>query len=51
MVSSNGITVNANSVSSSYTIDAGFNGLSAGPVTVNSGVTVSIANGSRWTVF
>jgi hypothetical protein len=51
MVSSNGITVNANSVSSSYTIDTGFNGLSAGPVTVNSGVTVSIANGSRWTVF
>ena len=46
----NGIFVNANTVSTSYTIASGYNGLSAGPVTVNSGVTVTISSGSVWTV-
>jgi hypothetical protein len=50
MVSSNGITVNAQAVSSSYTIATGYNGFSAGPVSVNSGVTVTIADGSLWVV-
>ena len=50
MVSSNGITVNANTIAANYTVDTGFNGLSAGPVTVNSGITVTVASGSAWTV-
>jgi hypothetical protein len=50
MVSSNGITVNANTIAANYTVDTGFNGLSAGPVTVNSGITVTVASGSVWTV-
>jgi hypothetical protein len=50
MVSSNGITVNANTVAADYTIDAANNGLSAGPVTVNSGITVTISSGSTWVV-
>jgi len=50
MVSSNGITVNAQAVSSSYTIATGYNGFSAGTVSVNSGVTVTIADGSLWVV-
>lgn len=50
MVSSNGIFVNANTIAANYTVDTGFNGLSAGPVTVNSGITVTVASGSVWTV-
>ena len=49
-VSSNGIQINANTVATSYTIAAGNNGLSAGPVSVNTGVTVTISTGSTWTV-
>lgn len=49
-VALNGILVNATTVSSNYTVDTGFNGLSAGPVTVNGGVTVTVASGSVWTV-
>lgn len=49
-VASNGILVNANAVAADYTIASGYNGLSAGPVTVNSGITVTISSGSNWTV-
>jgi hypothetical protein len=50
LVASNGIVVNSQTVSADYTIAAGNNGLSAGTVSVNSGVTVTIATGSVWTV-
>jgi len=49
-VALNGIFVNANTIAANYTVDTGFNGLSAGPVTVNGGVTVTVASGSVWTV-
>jgi len=49
-VSNNGIQINANTVATSYTIATGNNGLSAGPVSVNTGVTVTISSGSTWTV-
>jgi hypothetical protein len=49
-VSSNGIQVNANTVATSYTIPTGSNGLSAGPVSVNSGITVTIPSGSTWVI-
>ena len=47
---SNGIMINATTVSADYTIPNNYNGLSGGPVTVNSGVTVTIPSGSTWTV-
>jgi len=47
---SNGIVVNSATISSDYTIATGDNGMSAGPVSVNSGVTVTISSGSTWTV-
>jgi hypothetical protein len=47
---SNGIVVNSATVSSNYTIAAGDNGMSAGPVAVNSGITVTVSSGSVWTV-
>jgi hypothetical protein len=50
MVSSNGITVNANTIAADYTIAATNNGMSAGPVTVNSGITVTVSSGSTWVV-
>jgi hypothetical protein len=49
-VSSNGIQINTNTVATSYTIATGNNGLSAGPVSVNSGVVVTISTGSTWVV-
>lgn len=47
---SNGIVVNSATISSDYTISTGDNGMSAGPVSVNSGVTVTVSSGSVWTV-
>lgn len=47
---SNGIVVNSATISSDYTIATGDNGMSAGPVSVDSGVTVTVSSGSVWTV-
>ena len=47
---SNGIVVNSQTVSADYTIASGDNGGSFGPVTVNSGITVTVSSGSTWTV-
>jgi len=49
-VAQNGIFVNAQTIDTNYTIGAGFNGMSAGPVTVDSGITVTVSSGSVWTV-
>jgi len=50
VVASNGIFVNSQTVSTNYTIAAGNSGMSAGIITVASGVTVTLASGSRWVV-
>lgn len=49
-IATNGIMLNANTIATSYTIAATNNGLSAGPVTVNSGITVTVSSGAVWTV-
>ena len=49
-VASNGIFVNSTTVSANYTIASGYNGYSVGPVTVNSGVTVTISSGQLWLI-
>jgi hypothetical protein len=46
----NGIVVNSQTVSADYTIAAGNNAMSAGPVSVASGITVTVSSGSRWVV-
>lgn len=46
----NGIFVNATTVSANYTIAAGYNGLSVGPMTIASGVVVTVTSGQIWTV-
>jgi hypothetical protein len=49
-VASNGLVVNSNTVSTSYSIPSGSSALSAGPITVSGGATVTIPSGSRWVV-
>ena len=41
---------NAQAVTSSYTITTNKSAMSAGPVTLNSSVTVTIPSGSRWVI-
>ena len=44
------ILTNKDIASVNYTITTGENGLSVGPITVNSGVTITISSGQRWVV-
>ena len=44
------IQVNKTTASVSYTIPTGSNGLTVGPVTVASGVSITVATGQRWIV-
>ena len=41
---------NTNTISADYTITANHNGMTAGPITINSGVTVTVPAGSTWTI-
>lgn len=41
---------NVQTVSASYSITTGTNAMSAGPITIADGVTVSIPDGSAWTI-
>lgn len=50
LIANNGIVVNNQVIASNYTIDVGYNASSTGPVTVGSGVIVTVASGSRWVV-
>jgi len=50
MEASNGIMANATTVTADYSLPANYNALSAGPVSVAPGVTVTIPTGSVWTV-
>jgi len=44
------ITFNADSVSTNQTISSGTNGFSVGPVTIQSGYSVTVASGQRWVI-
>jgi hypothetical protein len=46
-VATNGIMVNATTMTQDYTIATGTNGLSVGPFTIDSGVTLTIDSGQR----
>jgi hypothetical protein len=41
---------NAQTISANYTITTGKNAMTAGPITINNGVTVTVPNGSVWSV-
>lgn len=53
VVKSNGtsaIWANSNTISVNATIPTNYNGVSAGPITINSGITVTVPSGSVWTI-
>jgi len=50
VVASNGLVVNSNTVATSYSIPSGSSAMSAGPMSVSGGVTVTVPSGSRWVV-
>tara|TARA_R110002074_G_scaffold96910_2_gene210446 strand:- start:199 stop:2844 length:2646 start_codon:yes stop_codon:yes gene_type:complete len=41
---------NSQTVTADYTLTAGKNAMSAGPITVNAGVTVTVPSGAAWTI-
>lgn len=49
-IASNGLVVNSNTVTANYSIPSGSSAMSAGPMTVNGGITVTVPSGSRWVV-
>jgi hypothetical protein len=44
------IKLNGQLISSNYTIPVGYNGISAGPITIDDGVTVTVSDGSAWSI-
>jgi len=44
------VKLNAQTISSNLSIPSGYNGMSAGPLTVSDGVIVTIADGSAWSI-
>ena len=41
---------NAQAVDANKTISNGYNAMSAGPITINSGITVTVGSGENWTI-
>ena len=50
MASSQGISFNSNTISVNTSIPSNYNGISAGPVTVNASIVVTVPAGSRWVI-
>jgi hypothetical protein len=44
------IKMNTQTISANYAIPSGYNGMSAGPITIAAGVTVTIPTGSSWSI-
>lgn len=51
MASSNGIVLNKLTVATTFSIPSGYSAMSVGPITINSGVSVTVPSGSKWVVF
>jgi hypothetical protein len=50
VLANNGLTVNNNTVTVTISIPTGYSASSVGPITVSSGITVTVPSGSRWVV-
>ena len=50
LVANNGLMVNSANVTSSYTIPAKYNAMSAGPISIANGVVITITAGQRWII-
>jgi len=44
------ISYNSTTISTNQTVSSGNNGFSVGPMTINSGITVTVTSGQRWVV-
>jgi hypothetical protein len=49
-VTTKGLYEMANTISANYSITAGNNAVSTGPLSINSGITVTVPTGSNWVV-
>lgn len=49
-ITAQGLYENANTISANYTIGTGNNAVSAGPITINSGIVVTVPSGSTWVI-
>jgi len=47
---SNGVLLNANTVGTNLTFPANYNGISASPITVADGITVTVPSGANWVI-
>ena len=45
-----GVIENAKTISSNYTVSTDYNAMSAGPISVSNGVSVTVPSGSSWTI-
>jgi hypothetical protein len=45
-----GIFLNANVITMSYTLPPGYNGITGGPITIENSAVVTIPDGQRWTI-
>ena len=50
VTASGGLFVNSNTITADYTVATGYNAMSTGPITIASGITVTVSAGSRWAV-
>ena len=50
MSATNGIFVNNGTVGANYSVPTGYNAMSAGPVTISGGVSVTVPASSKWVV-
>ena len=47
----NGMFINNSTIGTNYTVPTGYNAMSVSPVTVASGITVTVPSGQRWVIF
>ena len=45
-----GVIENSNTISANYTVSSNYNAMSAGPMSISSGVSVTVPSGSAWTI-
>ena len=50
VVATSGMLVHSNIINANYTLDAKYNAVSAGPISIANGVVVTVSSGSIWTV-
>ena len=50
LIASNGIILNSKAIGTTFSIPSADNAMSVGPVTIASGVTITLPSGSRWVV-